>query len=184
MHRSLALVLPLFMASTVPSNAPKRMLFDFNDSTPADAWEVEDDVVMGGRSKGQLEMTDEGHARFYGHVSLANDGGFSSIQHELDPVVDASNGKAFLVRLKGDSSNYTLRVRSQPDQGYFHQATFPTSGEWQTVRVPFESMSAVSRGEPVDVPNFKGGPVQKVQFLIGNKQEQDFEVLVDWIGVE
>jgi hypothetical protein len=42
-------------------------------------------------------------------------------------------------------------------------------------------MRAVHHGEPVDVPNFSGGTVGKLQFLIGNGKEQDFEVLIDRI---
>ncbi|WP_170067637.1 CIA30 family protein [Neolewinella xylanilytica] len=157
-------------------------LYDFTpDST--DEWEVEDDVVMGGQSEGHFTVTDDGHGRFYGHVSLANDGGFSSIERVLEGDADVSGEKAFTVRLKGDGKSYTLRVQSKRDQEFMHEATFPTSGEWQTVTIPFGIMEAKHHGEPVDVPEFDGGPVHKLQFMIGNGKEQDFVVLLDWIGV-
>ena len=174
----------LFMACANAPTMKDNVLFDFTPSTPVESWSVEDDTVMGGVSQGRLEITEAGHARFYGHVSLENDGGFSSVQHQLESPVDVSEAAAFLVRLKGDGKRYTLRIQSKPDQRYFYQADFPTSGEWETVRVPFQDMSATHHGEPVDVPNFDGGPVHKIQFLIGNKEEQDFEVLIDWLGVE
>ena len=155
-------------------------IYDFRKGTPM-SWRVEDDTVMGGVSQGHVEMTDKGHAHFYGHVSLENDGGFSSILYTLDQPVDVSGLSAFNVRVKGDGKSYTLRVKSAPDQEYYHEATFPTSGEWEQVAVPFQKMKAVHHGEPVEVPNFSGGMVQEVQFLIGNKEEQDFEVLIDRI---
>ena len=78
---------------------------------------------------------------------------------------------------------YTPRVQSQAGQDYYCQASFPTTGEWETVRVPFADMSAVHHGEPVDAPNFSGGPVNELQLLIGNKQEESFELLIDRIAV-
>ncbi|WP_420460996.1 CIA30 family protein [Neolewinella sp.] len=155
-------------------------IYDFRKGTPM-AWRVQDDTVMGGVSQGQVEMTDKGHARFYGHVSLENNGGFSSILYTLNQPVDVAGLSVFNLRVKGDGKSYTLRVKSDPDQDYYHQASFPTSGEWEQVQVPFGEMTAVHHGEPVDVPNFAGGPVHEVQLLIGNKKEQDFEVLVDRI---
>lgn len=176
----------LCAACGTTSNEPDMTLFDFTTDTPGNAWEVEDDTVMGGRSQGQLAMTEDGHARFYGEVSLENDGGFSSIQHRFDPVASLPAGAgAFLVRLKSDGSDYTLRVQEQSDQRHFYQATFSTAGgEWETVRVPFDDMKPVWRGEPVDAPDFAGEQVRTVQFLIGNKKAQNFEVLIDRIGVE
>lgn len=184
LYRSLFLSILFISACTNSTKMSENTLFDFTSSTPQDAWAVEDDTVMGGRSEGHLEITDAGHARFHGHVSLENDGGFSSIQHQMQPAGDVSGKEAFLVRLKGDGKKYTLRVKSKPDQKYFHEATFPTSGDWETVRVPFNTMSAVHHGEPVNVPNFDGGPVNALQVLIGNKKEQDFELLIDHIAAE
>lgn len=185
-------MLRLFLFSTLwlaaacgtTDTSDSQTLFDFSSDTPPTAWQVEDDTVMGGRSQGQLEMTDDGHARFYGEVSLENDGGFSSIRHTFDSEVDVSDAEVFLVRLHGDGKDYTLRVQSQPDQNYYYQASFPTSGDWETVRIPFAEMSAVYHGEPVDVPNFSGGPVHELQLLIGNKKAQDFAILIDRIAVE
>ncbi|MBB4078526.1 hypothetical protein GGR28_001139 [Lewinella aquimaris] len=168
----------------MPTSTNPVSVYDFRKGVPATAWQVEDDTVMGGRSAGKLEMTESGHARFYGHVSLENDGGFSSIRHELKPPVDVSGLQRFVVRLKGDGSSYTLRVKSDPSNDYYHQATFPTTGEWEQQAVAFADMEAVHHGEPVDVPNFSAGRVVEVQFLIGNKQEQDFEVLIDRIAAE
>ncbi|WP_116126873.1 CIA30 family protein [Lewinella sp. IMCC34183] len=168
--------------TTIPASMKDMSLLYRFTLNSRDDWEVEDDTVMGGKSKGKFRLTEEGHGQFYGHVSLANDGGFSSIVHELKKVIDVSGYRAFTVRLKGDGSDYTFRIRSSEDQEYFHEATFPTTGEWETVEIPFETMHAVHHGEPVDVPNFAGGPVHDLQFLIGNKEEQDFEVELNNFG--
>ena len=184
LYRLIFLTVILFSTCQNVTTMSEATLFGFTSSTPKDAWKVEDDTVMGGRSQGHLEITDAGHARFHGQVSLENDGGFSSIQRQMSSSIDVSDKKAFLVRLKGDGKSYTLRVKSKADQSYFHQATFSTSGDWETVRVPFQTMSALHHGEPVEVPNFNGGPVHTLQLLIGNKKEQDFELLIDHIAVD
>ena len=160
-----------------------QFLYNFT-SASRKAWEVEDDKVMGGESEGHFEVTQEGHGKFYGHVSLANDGGFSSIQRELDPAGDVSQDSAFTLRVKGDGKNYTLRAQTETEEEYMFEGTFSTSGDWEEVRVPFSGMKAMHHGEPVDVPPFTGGPVYKLQLTIGNEKEQDFEILIDWIGSE
>lgn len=162
-------------------SAPPVSVYDFRKGTPADAWRIQDDVVMGGRSQGELSIDDRGHARFSGHVSLENNGGFSSILHTLDQPVDVSGLDHFVVRVKGDGKDYTLRVKTDPSNQYYYQRGFETNGEWQQVEIPFGEMSAVHHGEAVDVPNFDGGEVTEVQLLIGNKKEQDFEIAIDRI---
>ena len=56
------------------------IVFDFNTNSSLAAWKVVDDIVMGGRSNGKFEMSDDGHGVFHGAVSLENNGGFSSIR--------------------------------------------------------------------------------------------------------
>lgn len=175
-------IIPL-LAITFFAMSDDQFLYNFT-SASAKAWEVEDDTVMGGISEGHFGVNDAGHGHFHGHVSLENDGGFSSIQREFEPRLDVSGDRAFTLRVKGDGKKYALRVQKTADQEYMHQGSFQTSGDWEVVRVPFDSMSAMHHGEAVDVPNFSGGMVQKLQLMIGNNKEQDFELLIDWIGSE
>ena len=156
-------------------------VYDFRKGTPVTAWAVQDDVVMGGRSQGRLSMTEAGHACFTGHVSLENDGGFSSILHTLKPPVAVDDLGKFVARIKGDGKEYSLRVKTDPANDFYYEASFPTNGDWELVEVTFADMKAVHHGEPVDVPNFAGGTLTKVQVLIGNKVEEDFELLIDRI---
>lgn len=178
------LFLYLICSCTMPNSASPTgtvSVYDFRKGTPVTDWVIEDDTVMGGRSQGAREMNGQGHLRFSGHVSLENNGGFSSVRHTLKPPVEVSGLDKFVVRVKGDGKDYTLRVKTDPANDYYYQASFPTSKEWQLVEVPFSEMSAVHHGESVDVPDFSGGELTEVQLLIGNKKEQDFSVLVDRI---
>lgn len=171
----------LLLLIAMANNTQPVSIYDFRKGTSATDWKVQDDVVMGGRSDSQVAIDDEGHAHFHGHVSLENDGGFASILHTLSTPVDVSGLDHFTVRLKGDGKNYTLRVKTDPANQYYFESAFPTSGEWETIEVSFAKMKPVHHGEPVDVPNFSGDKVTKVQFLIGNGEEEDFTVFIDRI---
>lgn len=164
---------------------PEKVLFAFTENTPTDAWTVQNDDVMGGRSTSDFTVTDGGHGRFTGHVSLENNGGFASVRYTFDEPQDLGDAASFQLRVRGDGKDYTFRVKADGDQNYYHQATFPTKviEEWETISIPFGSMTAVHHGEPVDVPNFQGGRVAAFQLLIGNGKEQDFAVELDAVEV-
>lgn len=164
------------LTKTTMKESPLLYKFNFKSE---DDWELEDDVVMGGESKGHFRLTEEGHGLFYGEISTANNGGFSSIVHTLEEIIDVDGYRAFTVRLRGDGRPYTFRVRGSADQEYFHELEFPTTGKWETIEVPFQDMHARHHGEPVDVPNFAGGPVYEVQFLVSGRQNDDFEVILN-----
>lgn len=160
----------------------QKMLYDFTVQGKGN-WRTEDDVVMGGRSDSQLKMTEEHLAHFSGHVSLENNGGFCSI-HQLvedDPYTIQDSASAFVIHVKGDGKAYNFRVRT-PQGRHSYGFTFDTSGEWETVTIPFQKMEASYHGRQVNVPNYAGEPVVEIQLLIGNKKEQTFEILVESIG--
>lgn len=159
-----------------------RVLYDFTDNPVRQHWRVEDDVVMGGRSSGQMAVTDDGFLRFSGEVSLENNGGFSSVQHEMDETIDLSDRVAFVIRLKGDGKTYNFRVK-RPGQRHAYTYPFETkAGQWETITIPFDAMYATWRGNRPDVPNYAGEPINTLRFLIGNKKPQEFELVVAEIG--
>jgi len=36
----------------------------------------------------------------------------------------------------------------------------------------------------MNIPNFNFENIEQLSFLIANSQEEDFELLIDWIGLE
>ncbi len=61
-------------------------VFDFSKESSLRNWVIINDGVMGGLSRGQLTLSPEGYGKFSGTVSLANNGGFTSIRcnfHQL-----------------------------------------------------------------------------------------------------
>ncbi len=162
-----------------------KMLYDFTKQGKG-KWRIQNDVVMGGRSESQLKMTDENEALFTGRVSLENNGGFCSIHqtNEQEPFIINAESDAFILNLKGDGKDYNFRIRT-PNGRHSYAATFSTknNGDWESITIPFKSMQATYRGEVVNVPNYNGENVVEMQILIGNKKEEDFEILVKSIAV-
>ncbi len=162
-----------------------QMLYDFTKQGKG-KWRIQNDVVMGGRSESQLKMTDESYAHFSGRVSLDNNGGFCSIHQtsEKEPYIINEKADAFILNLKGDGKDYNFRIRT-PKGRHSYAATFPTNnnGEWETITIPFKLTQATYRGEVVNVPNYNGGNVVEMQLLIGNKKEENFEIVLKSIAV-
>ncbi len=161
----------------------KLLIFDFSTAENWSGWEVENDVVMGGKSNSTLEKSDEGNAIFKGEVSLENDGGFASIQYHF-PTRNIEGYTKALISLKGDGKSYQFRMKSDLEEKASYIYTFETTGEWQTVEVPLKDMVPVFRGNKLDLPNFSAETLQEVRFLIANKRAEEFKLEVSKIELD
>ena len=186
MNSHLAVLLVCFFAvALLQTNAaePTKVLFDFTDPGAMRGWQVEDDVVMGGRSRGALSRDPAGHLVFRGDVSLENDGGFSSIQNNFDSI-DVSNYQHAIIRLKGDGKDYRLLVEAEKDARHYYVAEFTTSGDWQEIKIPLRTMYPVRRGDRLDLPDYPGQTLSQVRFMIANGRAESFQLEIASIGLE
>jgi len=158
-------------------------VYDFSPESEQGDWFVVDDRVMGGRSQGDVELSEDGNGIFQGTVSLENNGGFSSIRARME-VIETTDYSAFKIRLKGDGKNYQFRVRSQLNERHSYQYEFPTTGAWQEVTVPFDQMIPTFRGWQLDLPNYPGEVMRECSFLISNKKNESFRLEIDRIWLE
>jgi hypothetical protein len=155
------------------------MLYDFNSNSSIADWQVVDDVVMGGRSDGRFSISEEGNGVFQGTVSLENNGGFSSVRHELNTkVTDQTKIK---LTLKGDGDAYQFRLKSSPYDRHSYISEFQTTGDWQEVVIPLSSMYPAFRGNKLSIPNFNSTQITEMAFLIGNKKPQTFRLEISKI---
>lgn len=168
------------IASTLPApaDAGEKILFDFQKDGEVQGWAIEDDGVMGGVSKGRFRVNDEGHAEFFGEVSLDNNGGFSSLQWNFDPM-EVDRYSTFVVRLRGDGKRYLLLTESKPGDRHYYQAEFQTGTDWQTIEIPFKDMVPHSRGDRLNQPNFEGKTMSQVRFMIANGKAESFRLEID-----
>jgi hypothetical protein len=162
---------------------PTKVLFDFTNPTAMRGWQVEDDVVMGGRSQGSLARDPDGHLIFRGDVSLENNGGFSSIQNNFDPI-DVSKYQNAIIRLKGDGKDYRFIVEAGKDARHYYVAEFATAGEWQEIKIPLRSMYPVRRGDRLDLPDYPGRSLSQVRFMIANGRAEAFQLEIASIALE
>lgn len=160
-----------------------KEIYTFSTQTNIKEWRIVNDGVMGGISKSSLVLTESGNGQFSGHVSLENNGGFASIQ--LDTKIKLTEEDKFVVlRIKGDGKGYELRLKGKSSQYESYVYQFATSGEWQMLKLPIGEFYPQFRGQQLNIPNFNFSNIAQVSFLIANKEEEDFKLLIDWIGLE
>jgi len=155
-------------------------IFDFDKESDIQNWIIVDDVVMGGRSSGTFKLNADGHGVFEGYISLANNGGFSSVRYGFEKIPVKEYTK-IIITLKGDGKEYQFRVRASSGDYYSYIATFVTSGEWEEIEIPLEDMYPSFRGRRLDLPNFSDDYIEQITFLIGNKKQEKFKLLIDKI---
>ena len=165
------------------SSLSAQVIFDFNEGCDLQQWRVVDDGVMGGRSKGDIIVTEEGHGKYFGKISLDNNGGFSSIRYRFSPLT-VKDYKNVVIHLKGDGRKYQFIVKANSREYYSYIAPFHTSGEWEEIRISLEDMYPTFRGRKVDLPNFSNDYIEEITFLIGNKKEGEFVLLIDRIELQ
>jgi len=149
-------------------------------------WRTINDGVMGGMSNSQMNILPEGIGKFSGKVSLENNGGFASTRATLAQPLTNSYTKV-VIKVKGDGKKYSFRI--QPDNNFervSYKQDFQTeSDSWLIIELPLKDFIPTWRGRILpNQPVIEATKIQQIGFLISDKQEGSFELLVDWIKLE
>jgi NADH dehydrogenase [ubiquinone] 1 alpha subcomplex assembly factor 1 len=188
--RLLAVIL-LFCSLALPAaaSAPEfsmRILMNFDNSPQEPRWIAVNDGVMGGRSSGGPKVVD-GKLEFSGELSLANNGGFSSVR-SVGRDFDLGGASAVVLRVRGDGRRYQLRLATDTQYRGItvsYGAGFDTTAdEWIEVRVTLASLKPTVRGSSLSGPPLDPSRVREIGLLIADKREGAFALAVDWIAVE
>lgn len=177
--KTIILLISLFASMSV--NAQQN-IYSFSKTTSIEDWQVINDGVMGGRSESSISLTKDGHGQFSGHVSLANNGGFASVRLLTNVEVNP-NSEYIVLKVKGDKKNYQFRLKGDKNQSQSYVQEFQTNGEWQTIKLKLSEFSPQFRGRTLDLPNFNFSKIEEIRFLIANKKEEDFKLLVKSIDL-
>lgn len=145
-------------------------------------WRVVNDGVMGGLSQGEFLINEEGNGIFRGHVSLDNNGGFTSIRSSVDQ--DLSEHTKIVLKVKGDGKRYQLRLKKNSSDYQSYIQYFNTSGDWQTIELALEDFYPSFRGRKLSMPNYSPGVLKEISILIANYKEEDFQLELDHIRAE
>lgn len=173
----------IFLTFSLFTNSDMKKIYTFDSQANIKEWRIVNDGVMGGISTSSIILNDVGHGQFSGHVSLANNGGFASVQ--LNTRIKVESEKKYIVlRIKGDGKRYEFRLKGEISQSESYVNQFATSGKWETIKLNINEFYPSYRGRKLSIPNFNFENIEQLSFLISNKQEEDFELLIDWIGLE
>jgi len=159
-------------------------LLDFDDPVSTLGWTSVNDVVMGGDSCSQFNFNPDGYAEFSGEVSLKNNGGFASIR-SAPSNYSIVNIKNLCLCILGDGHRYKLNLRmdNYPD-GINYQALFTPPGEWSEVIFSYDDFKPCFHGSPVSAPPLDFSRINQISFMIGDRQEGSFTLLVRWLRAE
>ena len=160
-----------------------HLIFDFDKLTNTQEWQIANDDVMGGKSSANFSINKEGHGVFEGIVSLENNGGFSSMRYRFDRR-SIKDYKKIILNVKGDGAMYQFRIKSKETDYHSYISSFTTSGSWQKVEILLKDMLPSFRGKNLNQPNFNDSYIAQVAFLIGNKKQQTFKLIIDQIQLK
>lgn len=173
----------LFFMLILFSSINPPIIFDFNKQSNIENWFIVNDVVMGGQSSSTIQLNEDGHGVFEGAISLENNGGFSSVRYRFEKIFVKEHTKIVL-KLKGDGKKYQFRIKSNSGDYYSYITPFSTSGTWQEIEIPLKEMYPSFRGRKLKQPNFSDTEISEITFLIGNKKNEEFKLLLDKIELK
>lgn len=173
----LAIILTIF---TITMSTP---IFTFSKSANISNWRIVDDVVMGGKSNGTFSLNNYGYGEFSGKISLENNGGFSSVRYSM-ATLNISEASKITIKLKGDGKTYQFRIKANSEDRHSYIKPFTTNGEWQTINIDLNTMYPAFRGKTLDIPSFDKTSIEELAFLIGNKKEEHFKLLIESISLQ
>jgi hypothetical protein len=158
-------------------------IYDFNQNSSPRDWRIIDDGVMGGLSQGKFSIDADGNGVFAGTVSLENNGGFSSVRYQFEKIKVTKDSKV-RIRLKGDGKEYQFRIKDTPNNYFSYITTFKTSGNWETITISLSDLYPSFRGRRLNLPNFESDSFEEIVFLIANKKNESFQLVLDKIELE
>ena len=159
---------PTAVPPTEPPVPQAQLLIGFDNAAEASNWFLINDTVMGGVSTSQGQIAN-GALVFNGNLSLANNGGFTSVRRGYTQNLEGFNGVR--VRLRGDGRSYFMRFRDFTDgQEVAHEVQFSTvANTWTVVDLPFEWFVPSFRGIPIDRPDLNLSNLRSVGFMLREK---------------
>ena len=169
---------PTATTPTAMSASDSTSLFSFDSGVSS--WEIQNDGVMGGKSKGYVSAED-GALVFTGQT-VTRGGGFTSTLAPLRQ--DLSGYDGIELRVRGGGRTFELNVDDGTRRGrreVARRGAFPTTSEWATVRVAFDNLKTTVHGEPVTADPLIRAAVQGVGLYIIDGQDGPFRLEVDWM---
>ncbi len=175
----------LFMVTTVIGADEPKTLFDFVGADASQEWQTVNDGVMGGVSEGKFTITDQKTLKFFGTLSLENNGGFASVRSKAKKL-GLEKGDVLVARVRGDGREYSLNLYlDKPLMAFSYRSAVQTKkDEWIEVKLPLGKFEATSFGRPVrDAGPVDPKEINALGFMLGDKKAGPFKMEVESIKV-
>lgn len=157
--------------------ASGTIMIDLTRPSEYQRWQATNDNVMGGISQGQLTF-DGQSSRFLGELSLANNGGFSSVNRPIESL--PAEVEQVEVEFIGDGRTYQLRLATWKNGNritYKHEFSTDNSGQRQKKVFDLNNFQAVFRGRLItDAPALAARDIRQVGMLIADKKSGPFAI--------
>lgn len=160
-----------------------KTIYDFDETSRINEWQIINDGVMGGVSEGNIHLNELGNGVFSGLVSTENNGGFSSLRYRFESL-KATGLNRLVIRVKGDGKRYQFRIKDKVENRHAFISYFKSTGEWQLVELSLSDMYPTFRGRRLEMANFCHDTIEEVAFLIGNGVNESFQLEIDYIKID
>jgi NADH dehydrogenase [ubiquinone] 1 alpha subcomplex assembly factor 1 len=174
---------PLNPGRAYPMTIENQMVIDFSQPDARVSWQIINDGVMGGISRGEMAFTEGGRGLFRGVLSLENNGGFASVR-QSGRSHDLSGYDGLQLQVIGDGRSYQLRLKTDNRyDGVSYRYRFTTEpGKPVTVSAPFTEFEPVFRGRVVPgAPPLDPAKIEQIGFLIADQKDGPFRLEIAWI---
>lgn len=181
-----ALILLLIGSISIMAEDKNRNLFNFANSENEKAWVNVNDNVMGGVSDGKFKITQEKTLLFYGNLSLANNGGFSSVRC-LPIQFKLQKNDSICFQVKGDGREYTINLYTNKNLTAFsYRQSFQTiKDKWVELSFPLEKFIATSFGKVIQNAGLiNPEEINSLGFMLSDKKAGQFQMEIKSITVD
>lgn len=161
-----------------------QKLFDFS-TEDSSRWLTVHDSVMGGRSNGKVQRTDQNSLLFQGNLSLENNGGFASFR-SADRDLTFAESDGIEIKVLGDGRTYICSLERKGVNlfgGGYWQEFETREGAWTVVRLPWSQFEAFSFGKKMEnMPELTAETARSIGVYLYDMTPGPFRVEFDAIS--
>ena len=181
-----SMLFSFILLSSDPKPSEPLKEFDFGIEKSGEEWNVMNDGVMGGLSEGVASLN-ENSLLLKGNISLANNGGFSSIRSPWGKKdLGAYDEVSIRYRSSGQVVAMSFEIYRRWWRPYYLLDLQPTDDEWKTVTLPLSSAKEISVVAPTgkSLTPEKLSKILRIGFMTHEKKASPFEFEVDYVRFE
>lgn len=153
--------------------------YQFADLSHFNRVQLIHDTVMGGRSSGSMRrLPEQAGLNFYGDLSLANNGGFASVEFSLANPLPAKAFNQIMLQVAGDNRQYQLRLKTPYiPGGVAYVANFTAKEGITTVVFNERDFRGQFRGSAVrNMPVLRFQDVTRFSIMLADKTPGMFSI--------